>query len=542
MNKPLKGLYDCFYVSPELPAQQYEYLKKEYVFLPSRMAGISQDQVMLLDETKFFQLLLERGLADKYERFMLGPQTDLYRFLTAECCLSLNDIRAVSRYHICAADALDADHSLKEIHAFVRGADGRVYIPGSSVKGALRTAILTDMILSDTAPQPALGDTRKGFPEGNYLYTLALKRDRDGRAVNDAVNSILRGISISDSLPVADSCMMLAGKTDALVNGETHQINLCRECICPGTVLHFKLTLDQSVLHQKITAESLKKSIRTFDAYYETMLLRHFTAPRNAAAVSYTGISDEHSFASSAIVVQRINSIAYGFSLLIRCLHLCQHEVPYTCVCTGGQCISKQRHNQDDSRRHRQRCEQHKHSRSSKQREGNQKILPRTHEEHQPRVFQTLPNRKIDIAQNRQRVSAIENQEQQAQKRGKRPPAAVCRGAEEAACPDQNAGCRRHGERSQKRALPFPPENTPEFLPEHLRPVVKHIVKHTVHRTQCRRGGHNGNAAEQHHKIQLHQRPELLFPDPSVQRCAALRSWPLRFGVFSIPISKTPHI
>ena len=24
MKKPLKGLYDCFYVSPELPAQKYE--------------------------------------------------------------------------------------------------------------------------------------------------------------------------------------------------------------------------------------------------------------------------------------------------------------------------------------------------------------------------------------------------------------------------------------------------------------------------------------------------------------------------------------
>ena len=46
------------------------------------------------------------------------------RFLTAECCLSLNDIRAVSRYSIAAADALDAEHSLKEINAFVRGADG----------------------------------------------------------------------------------------------------------------------------------------------------------------------------------------------------------------------------------------------------------------------------------------------------------------------------------------------------------------------------------------------------------------------------------
>lgn len=89
---------------------------------------------MLLDETKFFHLLLERKLEDKYTQFMLGAQTDLYRFLTAECCLSLNDIRAVSRYSIAAADALDAEHSLKEINAFVRGADGRVYVPGSSVK------------------------------------------------------------------------------------------------------------------------------------------------------------------------------------------------------------------------------------------------------------------------------------------------------------------------------------------------------------------------------------------------------------------------
>ena len=90
------------------------YVKKEYVFLTPRSARVSCDEVMLLDETKFFHLLLERKLEDKYTQFMLGAQTDLYRFLTAECCLSLNDIRAVSRYSIAAADALDAEHSLKE--------------------------------------------------------------------------------------------------------------------------------------------------------------------------------------------------------------------------------------------------------------------------------------------------------------------------------------------------------------------------------------------------------------------------------------------
>lgn len=264
------------------------YAKKEYVFLSSRDTGLPQDQVILLDETKFFHLLLERRLEDKYERFILGFQDNLYRFLTSECRMSLRDIRAVSRYSISPADALDTDHSLKDIHAFVRGADGRVYIPGSSVKGALRTAILTELILSEAMPHPALGDARKGFPEGEYLHTLALKKDKDGRTVNDAVNSIMRGISISDSLPVADSCMMLAGKTDASVNGETHPVPLCRECIRPGTVLHFKLTLDQSVLQHKITAASLKKSIRTFDTYYETTFLRRFISPRRMAEVSYT--------------------------------------------------------------------------------------------------------------------------------------------------------------------------------------------------------------------------------------------------------------
>ena len=63
--------------------------------------------------------------------------------------------------------------------------------------------------------------------------------------------------------------MILAGKIDADPDGQTHRINLCRECIRPGTALHFKLTLDQSVLHQKITAEGLMRSIRTFDSFYE---------------------------------------------------------------------------------------------------------------------------------------------------------------------------------------------------------------------------------------------------------------------------------
>lgn len=263
------------------------YVKKEYVFLSPRVTRSPQARVLLLDEHRLFRLLVERNRIDQYETFMLGAQTDLYQFLTVDCRLTLQEILSLSRCTIDTGDALDASHSLKEIFAFVRDGNDCVYVPGSSLKGAIRTAFLTDAVLRE-GPEghTAARLHSKGF-EGDYINTLSLKKDRDGVAVNDAVNSMFQGIRLSDSLPVSDKAMMLAGKVDADIHGETHRINLCRECIRPGTELRFKLTLDRSVVDPAITGESLLGAIRRFDRFYESCWLKHFTPPRNAADVSY---------------------------------------------------------------------------------------------------------------------------------------------------------------------------------------------------------------------------------------------------------------
>ena len=263
-----------------------KYAKKEYVYLSPELTRASSPKVMLLDENRFFHFLVERGLVDQYETFILGSQTDCFRFLSSDCHLTLREIQTLSRCVIDVADALDEDHSLKEIHAFIRDAGGRAYVPGSSVKGALRTAILTDIVLNEPAHQN-LPDTSRGFPESNYLNTLKLKKDKFGNIDNNVVNDVLRGLYISDSMPVDDSSMMLAGKIDADIYGRTHQINLCRECIKPGTVLQFKLTLDQSVLKNRITAESLIRSIRSFNDFYSYIWVNSFTAPNRAVELNY---------------------------------------------------------------------------------------------------------------------------------------------------------------------------------------------------------------------------------------------------------------
>lgn len=272
--------------SPLFIGSGKSYPKKEYVYLQPELTRSPTPKVMLLNENRFFSFLVERGLIDAYESFILGPQTDLFRFLSSECHLSLREMQALSRCVIDAADALDEKHSLKEIYAFVRNSGGRAYVPGSSVKGALRTVILTDMVLKEPEHH-SLPDTSRGFPESKYLNTLKLKTDKFGSTEGNAVNDIMRGLYLSDSLPVDDSSMMLAGKIDADIYGRTHRINLCRECLKPGTLLHFKLTLDQSVIKGRITVDSLMQSIQAFDDFYTDAWVNFFDAPARAAELSY---------------------------------------------------------------------------------------------------------------------------------------------------------------------------------------------------------------------------------------------------------------
>lgn len=260
--------------------------KTDYLFDPRT------ETVSMIDPEALFAWLYEKRLADRYERFVLSGDTRLYQFLK-DCRVTPEELDRLCLYRVSAADALDERHSLKEIHSFVRDSRRRVYVPGSSVKGALRTVILAALIAEEKK-----GTWPRSFNknenarqmrtlEGEYLDTLALKRDKNGKILNDPVNSILRGLSISDSEPVSDESIILAGKFDVNERGEWNKINLCRECVRPGTELRFRLTLDRSALPADFTAEALMEMIRAFDTYYQKTYLARFTPPCDEAGVSW---------------------------------------------------------------------------------------------------------------------------------------------------------------------------------------------------------------------------------------------------------------
>lgn len=262
--------------------------KTEYLF--DSRTGI----VRLLDRNAFLGALADRGLAEEYERFVLSRSTDVYGFLK-DCGFSAGEISGLCLYSVSAADALDENHSLKELYTFQRDAANRAYVPGSSVKGALRTVLLCGMMEDEQKGAWPNGYNKKQNAqqmvnlEAAYLNTLGLKKDREGRSSTDAVNSILRGISISDSLPIPDKAMMLAGKYDANPFGEVKKLPLCRECVAPGTKITFRLTLDRSVLREQWNIQKLQEAIGRFDEYYQDVYLSYFQPPQKAVSVPAAG-------------------------------------------------------------------------------------------------------------------------------------------------------------------------------------------------------------------------------------------------------------
>ena len=242
--------------------------KKEYLF-DSR-----KNEVAFLDEGKFFAYLAERGLADAYESYIVrGTSRDLRDFLTNVCRVTAQELEAMVRVRIHAADALDDGHTLKEVYRFVRNGRGEIYVPGSSVKGALRMALLKSRILED--PDPGT-DAYAPFEE-KYFHTLNLKRDKYGQQDRkNPLNSILRGVCISDSAPIADKHLCLTTKIDEFLDGYSNSINFCRESIRPGVELHCTITLDQSILQGRLTKEDIERAIGRASAHYQDTVLRRY--------------------------------------------------------------------------------------------------------------------------------------------------------------------------------------------------------------------------------------------------------------------------
>jgi CRISPR-associated protein Csm5 len=143
---------------------------------------------------------------------------------------------------------------LNEIHAFIKDAYGDPYIPGSSIKGLLRSIYLQHA-LSQQKPGPGhqqlrVPDRRSAQQQTGIQEEQRLLRraGRDPSRPKDAVNDLFQAIRVSDSASLSLRSLEVVQKIDMNIHGEAGGLPLFREALSPGTEFVVRVSVDTSPL------------------------------------------------------------------------------------------------------------------------------------------------------------------------------------------------------------------------------------------------------------------------------------------------------
>lgn len=276
--------------SPVFVGSGKEILKKEYLFIENRK------KVAVVDTNQLYNFLAQKGKAREYEKYLLlENKSNLSQFLNG-LRVNTKEISPFYKYTLESGDYLQDRSSGLHIMEFVKDVYGCPYIPGSTIKGMLRTAILSDDCLR--APdkykrsRAVIADNLKSNErikrtsflkqESNQTEATAFRTlDRGKKAnsdkirSNDAVNDILQGLIISDSKPLSTNDLVLCQRVEKHVDGREKRLNVLRECIRPDTDIEFTISIDTSVC--PLDVEDIIDAINSFMSNYYECFASHFS-------------------------------------------------------------------------------------------------------------------------------------------------------------------------------------------------------------------------------------------------------------------------
>ncbi|EHM37598.1 type III-A CRISPR-associated RAMP protein Csm5 [Anaeroglobus geminatus] len=263
-------------------------------------------QVYFVDQARWIQFLYRKKLTDEFSRYieqtagLLGRKGPfrgqlLWEWLTQKG-IRPDEIRNLAGTigHVHTNNPLIDRRSVNDIARNVTDAFGSVYVPGSSIKGAFRTGILSDIVFKHKGTYSdqwrcveriifnarTRKDTDQLGPIRDKLEKMVFHRldlrDEHGKSCQGAVNDVLRGLIVSDATcvePVRNTVIVqkLDGSLAKSESMNPCRLPLFRECIPAGTRLRFSVTADLSML-KEIGIESIDEVFSATRKYIERNL------------------------------------------------------------------------------------------------------------------------------------------------------------------------------------------------------------------------------------------------------------------------------
>ena len=312
-----RGYIEFLTLSPVFIGSGKELNKKEYIY------DRNNSSVQLVDFRKLYEGLQSRRLLDAFEAYLMedadanNPDNRNQRRQqrgNRELIDFLRDNRvpeaAYKTWYMGSVKVADKSMNLrsaKSVQMFMRDAQNRPYIPGSSFKGMLRTILEVRYFLAHRDEAGEMADAILGAEKKKRNWYLA-EEDKEidvrsmhrkmfevysgnpQRSLADQNNDMLRGLMVADSQPIGLEDMCICEKIDVSVKGEERRIGTFRECVRPGVVIRMPITIDTRAC--SFTVKDILAAMEAFNKNYITQFSCKFEAEaptRGNATTFYLG-------------------------------------------------------------------------------------------------------------------------------------------------------------------------------------------------------------------------------------------------------------
>lgn len=247
----------------------------------------------MVDERKFLKWVIDNNLQDNFESYFIdnkSRQKDLYTWLKG---VGMENFKEFSAYEI-STDSLKKPKrgSLNEIAMAMKDKNMNPYVPGSTLKGAIRLAIISELLHGEGVKNPSkykfldeyLRDRRK---RDNYVtWKMNEIEQKAIGVIKEKDINPFKYLQISDSDPISKDKLILSQKIDVGIDKSDNTISIYRESIRPSETIKFQMVLDDRFI---MDIEEIKDAIRDFFSDVDYYFLQHFGFPERKENYIYLG-------------------------------------------------------------------------------------------------------------------------------------------------------------------------------------------------------------------------------------------------------------
>lgn len=261
-----------------------------------------RQKVFFLNLHQWHMFIYKHMLLEKYESYLANfrDKQSLLEWLQMQG-YDIDDVRTVITSEAQATVNLmdnEKKKTLNDINRHIQQPDGSLYVPGSSIKGVFRTAILYSLLqkrqdikvkywrqiqekISSNYFKP-YRDFNKLISdlENEFLHTLRLV-DGNIRS-NNAVCSAMRGLQVSDTYASRNMQTAILQKVDGgfdkFGKASPKKLPIFRECMLPKAELFFDVKIEKAVMSTIgiNTVDDLLKATHSFFAAVTDLLQQAF--------------------------------------------------------------------------------------------------------------------------------------------------------------------------------------------------------------------------------------------------------------------------